>query len=175
LTRGVKPLDASGALPWPIASPLDADTVRSPSLAMVKDRNLALGEQPRARGVRGVAGAPGLAGAIVVGSLSPVGAHGRADGPLWLLKGDPDRARLPGTIGTPGSRRGRRRIRCPRCSWEPARHDRWMCICLHIWNTFETRGVCPECGRRWANTQCLSCTQWSPHEDWYDDEPESSA
>ena len=78
--------------------------------------------------------------------------------------------------GTPGVREadekgpGRNRIRCPRCAWEPGRGDRWMCTCLHVWNTFDTRGVCPGCGRRWLETQCLRCKAWSRHEDWYEEE-----
>ncbi len=59
---------------------------------------------------------------------------------------------------------------CPRCGWEPARSDRWMCLCLHVWNTFETRGVCPGCGRAWQETQCLRCHALSRHDDWYQDE-----
>jgi hypothetical protein len=59
------------------------------------------------------------------------------------------------------------RIRCPRCGWQPRRHDRWSCNCGHLWNTFETRGVCPACGRVWRETQCLRCHEWSPHEAWY--------
>jgi hypothetical protein len=46
-----------------------------------------------------------------------------------------------------------------------------MCLCQHAWNTFETRGVCPSCGRKWAKTQCLRCHEWSLHEDWYEEEP----
>jgi hypothetical protein len=40
----------------------------------------------------------------------------------------------------------RLRIRCPACQWQPARYDMWNCNpggCGHIWNTFDTRGVCP--------------------------------
>ena len=64
---------------------------------------------------------------------------------------------------------GRRgpRIRCPRCAWEPEGDSTWMCTCLHVWNTFDTNGRCPACGRDWLETQCLRCHQWSPHRDWY--------
>jgi hypothetical protein len=88
---------------------------------------------------------------------------------LLLLKGDPDRVRAPGADEDAGRRPGRRRIRCPRCGWEPGRHDRWMCTCLHSWNTFDTGGVCPACERRWTETQCRRCAAWSRHEDWYED------
>lgn len=65
------------------------------------------------------------------------------------------------------------RIRCPKCGWEPSRHDRWNCNpggCGHTWHTFDTHGVCPECGREWTQTACLSCSAWSPHDEWYVEE-----
>ncbi len=61
----------------------------------------------------------------------------------------------------------RSRIRCPRCGWHPGKRDRWQCSCLFVWNTFDTEGVCPSCGRRWHETQCMACHVWSPHKDWY--------
>jgi len=63
----------------------------------------------------------------------------------------------------------RRRIRCPLCAWEPRPEDRWGCVCFCVWNTFDTGGVCPACGRHWTETQCLRCGEWSPHEAWYED------
>ena len=69
---------------------------------------------------------------------------------------------------------GSGRIRCPLCGWTPRSEDRWTCLCGCLWNTFETRGRCPECGSQWLKTQCLACSRWSPHEDWYADaEPAS--
>lgn len=62
------------------------------------------------------------------------------------------------------------RIRCPKCKWSPGPHDRWACKCGHIWNTFDTGGVCPSCLFQWKVTACLSCREWSPHSDWYSDE-----
>jgi hypothetical protein len=65
------------------------------------------------------------------------------------------------------------RIRCPKCNWEPAPADRWSCNpggCGNIWNTFETRGVCPECSREWKQTACLRCSAWSLHDEWYVEE-----
>jgi hypothetical protein len=59
------------------------------------------------------------------------------------------------------------RIRCPQCGWRPSRHDKWQCSCRHVWNTFDTRGRCPSCGKQWLDTQCPRCTQWSAHEAWY--------
>jgi hypothetical protein len=67
-----------------------------------------------------------------------------------------------------GTARGR--IRCPKCVWQPTRHDRWRCRCMHVWNTFDTRGVCPSCRYAWRETQCLRCHQWSLHVDWYEKE-----
>lgn len=61
------------------------------------------------------------------------------------------------------------RIFCPKCNWVPRAGDRWICKpgCGCIWNTLETCGVCPQCGRNWEKTKCLFCRQWSPHVDWY--------
>ena len=59
------------------------------------------------------------------------------------------------------------RIRCPHCRWKPRAWDRWGCRCGHSWNTFDTRGRCPQCEYQWHHTQCLSCHVFSPHEDWY--------
>lgn len=63
------------------------------------------------------------------------------------------------------------KIRCPKCQWQPAAHSRWGCTCGHTWNTFDTGGQCPSCGKQWENTQCLSlpCNQWSLHVDWYEE------
>jgi hypothetical protein len=58
-------------------------------------------------------------------------------------------------------------IRCPICGWTPSKEDRWACSCGHIWNTFDTGGVCPACLLKWAYTCCLKCQLWSPHSDWY--------
>ena len=60
------------------------------------------------------------------------------------------------------------RIRCPVCGWQPRAHDRWRCRCGHVWNTFDTGGVCPGCLYQWTETQCLACGRWSPHSDWYE-------
>jgi hypothetical protein len=58
-------------------------------------------------------------------------------------------------------------IRCPLCGWSPRKEDKWFCTCGNAWNTFDTGGVCPACLYQWAETQCLSCSRWSPHSDWY--------
>ena len=89
--------------------------------------------------------------------------------------GEPGQDLASGTWDAPGEGTRGPRIRCPRCAWQPSAHDRWQCRseCLHVWNTFDTGGVCPACGHAWADTQCLRCQEWSPHEAWYAaDEPE---
>jgi hypothetical protein len=65
-----------------------------------------------------------------------------------------------------------REIFCPKCRWWPKLTDRWVCDlklggCGTIWNIFDTRGVCPTCSWHWIITQCVSCKQFSPHEEWY--------
>ena len=69
-----------------------------------------------------------------------------------------------------GVRRRRRRIRCPKCAYEPKKSDRWFCSKCGkgFWNTFDTRGVCPVCTYQWLWTACPQCHQWSLHEDWYE-------
>lgn len=75
------------------------------------------------------------------------------------------------------------RIRCPVCRWRPRASDLWSCAdcgypehfyggCGTVWNTFDTRGLCPGCGHQWRWTSCLICWEWSPHEDWYEKEDE---
>lgn len=61
------------------------------------------------------------------------------------------------------------KIYCPKCQWLPQPSDQWMCepACGCLWNTFETDGVCPWCGKNWKTTQCFACHKWSPHADWY--------
>jgi len=65
-------------------------------------------------------------------------------------------------------------IRCPACRWQPVKGDIWCCDpgCRHVWNTFETRGLCPSCGKQWHSTVCLKCARWSPHDEWYEESSE---
>ncbi len=42
------------------------------------------------------------------------------------------------------------RIRCPLCGWSPRKDDCWACGCGHLWNTFDTEGVCPACLHQWS-------------------------
>lgn len=75
------------------------------------------------------------------------------------------------TASGEGDWSGGGRIRCPLCAWRPRQFDRWQCRCGHVWNTFDTAALCPGCGYQWSVTACLSCGQFSPHEDWYVDDP----
>jgi hypothetical protein len=63
-------------------------------------------------------------------------------------------------------------IFCPKCKWRPKSSSRWLCSpqmggCGAVWNTFDTHGICPKCSWKWIITACLSCKQFSPHEEWY--------
>lgn len=59
-------------------------------------------------------------------------------------------------------------IRCPKCGWEPRQNDQWACFSCHFaWNTFDTGGVCPACGKSHEDTQCPACHSWSRHRAWY--------
>jgi hypothetical protein len=89
------------------------------------------------------------------------------DSESFFRKGDDDPGRLDGTYGESDLVSKTGRIRCPCCNWQPRAHDRWQCSCDHIWNTFDTRGVCPACSRQWHDTQCLRCHAWAKHEAWY--------
>lgn len=85
--------------------------------------------------------------------------------------GDDAEPTLPVTTAEtePALRTGHpRKIRCPKCTWEPTAADRWWCTCGHTWNTFDTGGRCPGCHRQWLETQCRLCDEWSPHEQWYE-------
>jgi hypothetical protein len=59
------------------------------------------------------------------------------------------------------------RIRCPLCGWSRRKEDKWFCTCGFEWNTFDTGGVCAACLHQRRETQCLSCSRWSPHSDSY--------
>lgn len=65
------------------------------------------------------------------------------------------------------------KIYCPKCRWEPRAGDLWICQpgCNHEWNTFDTGGRCPKCGKVWLETDCLACSRTSKHHDWYHDLP----
>jgi hypothetical protein len=58
-------------------------------------------------------------------------------------------------------------IRCPKCAWIPLQASQWTCTCQQVWNTFVTRGKCPNCSKQWTATACPVCKEMSPHEEWY--------
>ncbi|MHA1230528.1 MAG: hypothetical protein ACTSRP_12690 [Candidatus Helarchaeota archaeon] len=61
--------------------------------------------------------------------------------------------------------------RCPSCGWTPNKSAKWQCNkCNTIFNTFETGGICPQCGEFFKKTQCLFCGACYPFEDWYEED-----
>ena len=92
---------------------------------------------------------------------------------LFLTLPDPSRADFAEKLSDFLRATRGRRIRCPKCAWEPDRESRWICLleCGTVWNTFETAGRCPGCNRVWQDTACLACHRWSPHVDWYEPDP----
>lgn len=64
-------------------------------------------------------------------------------------------------------------IFCPICEWRPTPTSRWQCRpgCGFVWNTFDTRGICPHCFKLWRQTRCLRCREMSLHELWYHQDP----
>jgi hypothetical protein len=58
-------------------------------------------------------------------------------------------------------------VRCPKCKWTPRANNLWSCNCGHRWNTFDTRGLCPDCRYQWEVTGCIQCGEMSPHAEWY--------
>jgi hypothetical protein len=103
--------------------------------------------------------------------------------PLLLLRRDPQWVEDLANTFAPDEVDPFSRIRCPRCGWKPSASCRWSCVrgldnpepffvgCGTVWNTFLTHGRCPGCAHQWRWTSCLSCQEWSPHEDWYEDQP----
>lgn len=63
-------------------------------------------------------------------------------------------------------------IYCPLCAWRPGPGSRWICRpgCGMVWNTFDTRGICPRCYKVWKYTVCLRCREMPLHDDWYHDD-----
>lgn len=63
------------------------------------------------------------------------------------------------------------KIECPCCGWEPDGGAHWMCTCGWVWNTFDTAGRCPNCGKQWERTACIpymgGCHAMPLHVDWY--------
>lgn len=56
---------------------------------------------------------------------------------------------------------------CPSCQTAPPVGPFWTCNHCHArFDTFETRGVCPQCSARFEKTTCLDCHHQSPIAEW---------
>jgi len=56
---------------------------------------------------------------------------------------------------------------CPSCRTAPPVGVFWQCgQCRQPFDTFLTRGVCPNCSAQYATTACLDCGQRHPMNDW---------
>jgi len=56
---------------------------------------------------------------------------------------------------------------CPVCKAAPPRGALWVCgKCRKAFDTFETQGVCPNCGTQFAATSCPECGNQRPMSEW---------
>ena len=56
---------------------------------------------------------------------------------------------------------------CPRCHAEPPMGLFWQCdLCKRVFDTFETKAVCPNCSKHFPTTMCGECKVGSPMADW---------
>ncbi len=56
---------------------------------------------------------------------------------------------------------------CPSCRTAPPLGAFWKCgHCAQLFDTFQTRAVCPNCGAQYATTMCLDCQEQRPLNDW---------
>jgi Zn-dependent protease/predicted RNA-binding Zn-ribbon protein involved in translation (DUF1610 family) len=56
---------------------------------------------------------------------------------------------------------------CPSCHSAPLLIAGWRCNqCKQLFDTFETRGVCPNCGYTHATTVCADCQELHPMSQW---------
>jgi len=56
---------------------------------------------------------------------------------------------------------------CPSCRTAPPLGAYWTCgHCEQAFDTFQTRGVCPNCGAQFATTTCLDCQEQHPMNEW---------
>jgi Zn-dependent protease len=56
---------------------------------------------------------------------------------------------------------------CPRCNAAPPVGNFWICgRCGNGFDMFETQGLCPHCGARFAATNCLDCGAANPLGNW---------
>lgn len=56
---------------------------------------------------------------------------------------------------------------CPACKTSPPIGEFWKCSkCGQAFDTFQTRGVCPQCGTQFPVTKCLDCGEAHPVSEW---------
>jgi Zn-dependent protease len=56
---------------------------------------------------------------------------------------------------------------CPACKSAPPKGAFWACgKCRKPFDTFETQGVCPNCGVQYAATSCPECGSLQPFSEW---------
>jgi hypothetical protein len=56
---------------------------------------------------------------------------------------------------------------CPSCRTAPPLGPKWKCgQCEQIFDTFETRAVCPNCAAQYPLTMCGYCGKQSPMSEW---------
>ena len=56
---------------------------------------------------------------------------------------------------------------CPECKTPPPRGNFWRCgKCRNAFDTFETQGICPNCGTQFAATSCPECGSLRPLSEW---------
>ena len=71
-------------------------------------------------------------------------------------------AKLPRTPG----------FACPSCETAPPAGAYWKCShCGQAFDTFQTRGVCPNCKAQFAVTKCLDCGVAKPMSEWISSAP----
>ena len=56
---------------------------------------------------------------------------------------------------------------CPACKSAPPKGALWVCgKCRKPFDTFETQGVCPNCGVQYSTTSCPECGSLQPISEW---------
>jgi Zn-dependent protease len=56
---------------------------------------------------------------------------------------------------------------CPACKASPPTGDNWKCAqCGVLFDTFQTRGVCPACSAQYPVTRCMECGEARPISEW---------
>jgi Zn-dependent protease len=56
---------------------------------------------------------------------------------------------------------------CPACKSAPPKGALWVCgKCRKPFDTFETQGICPNCGVQYSTTSCPECGSQKPISEW---------